>query len=79
MTSQVCRHTSFTAVGNPSYGLAVWECEQDVDFQDPANRILGNGFGLPPEIAAQMTTHPKGVPVPELPDIDISVPSIGVD
>ena len=55
--------------GNASYGLALNDCEKNVDHDSGGNYIFGNALDMPVEDAAQVTTNPKGLPVPAAPEV----------
>ena len=59
--------TSTTITGNSSYGLAVEDCAESVSHHGGSNFIFLNGLDLPPGQAADITTNPTGLPVPEPP------------
>ena len=55
--------------GNSSYGLALEACVQDVVYEEAGSVIFGNAHGLPAGTAADVTSNPKGLPVPPPPNI----------
>jgi hypothetical protein len=61
-------------VSNEFYGLAMEQCADKVDWEGRGNYILGNSTGMPPELAAQVTTSTGGMPVPPAPEM-IELPS----
>ena len=54
--------------GNLSFGLAMEDSAQHVDFETTANHVFANALDLPPALAAQITTNPTGLPVPAPPE-----------
>jgi len=55
--------------GNGSYGLAMGSCEANVTYKDNGNYIFGNALDMPAGEAAQVTTNPKGLPLPPTPEV----------
>ena len=55
--------------GNASYGLALFDAAEKVDFSDSTNYIFGNAFDLPEDKAVQVTSDPGDMPVPDLPEM----------
>jgi len=63
-------------VANSSYGLAMENSAEDVDFLDKGNFIFGNSLNMPASGAADITASPKGLPVPPPPEL-VGVPDRG--
>jgi len=58
-----------SVVGNNSFGLAMEECADKVNFEGLGNLFAGNGSGLPAVVKAETTDTPKGLPVPPPPSL----------
>lgn len=54
-------------VGNTAFGMATIASE--VAYQGLDNFVFGNGVGMPPAQAADITGNPKGLPAPNLPEV----------
>ncbi len=54
---------------NSSFGLAMADCAEDVQHQGKGNIIAGNALSLPPNLAAEITASPSGLPVPPVPEV----------
>ena len=57
--------------GNDSYGLALEGSKDWLAYQNEGNHVFGNASGLPPALAAQVTTTPGGLPPPPAPGINL--------
>ena len=57
--------------GNASFGLALNEADDLVDYSDSHNTIIDNGYALPPAVAANISTSPEGLPPPQMPELDM--------
>ena len=52
---------------NGGFGLALENCEGNVNYQDVSNFILGNALDLPEAQAADISVNPTGLPAPPTP------------
>ena len=55
--------------GNSSYGLAMEDSAEHVKHEGLGNYIFGNALNLSADEAAEVTTNPKGLPVPPAPEV----------
>lgn len=61
--------TGTVVLDNESFGMALDESADSVDYSDQANFFFGNATKLPPSLAADVTTNPEGLPLPKAVEI----------